>query len=51
MSHFSLFVKSLSRLFIQNKIDKEYLDELLANKKLNEEEYNHIISHIGNTEN
>lgn len=46
MSHFSQFVKSLFRLYQYNKIDKEYIDKLLTNKKINEEEYNYIISQI-----
>lgn len=50
MSQFSQFVKSLSRLFQYNKITREYLDELLANKKLKEEEYNYIISSIDKEE-
>lgn len=44
MSQFSQFVKSLSRLYKFNKVKKEYLDELLADKKLNDDEYNYIIS-------
>jgi hypothetical protein len=44
MSQFSQFVKSLSRLYKINKVKKEYLDELLADKKLSDDEYNHIIS-------
>ena len=38
------FVESLYRLYGFNKIDKSDLDKLLANKKINEQEYNYIIS-------
>ena len=44
MSQFSQFIKSLSRLYKINKVKKEYLDGLLADKKLSDEEYNYIIS-------
>lgn len=44
MSQFSQFVKSLSRLYKYGKVKKEYLDKLLADKKLSEEEYAYIIS-------
>lgn len=51
MSQFSQFVKSLSRLYKYNKVKKEYLDELLADKKLSEEEYAYIISQATEQEN
>lgn len=44
MSQFSQFVKSLSRLYKFSKIKKNYLDKLLADKKLSDDEYNYIIS-------
>jgi hypothetical protein len=46
MSLFSQFVESLSRLYQSNRIDKERLDELLANNKINNEEYDYIMSHL-----
>ena len=51
MSQFSQFVKSLSRLYKYSKVKKEYLDELLADKKLSEEEYAYIISQATEQEN
>jgi hypothetical protein len=44
MSQFSQFVESLSRLYKSNRINKERLDELLANNKISDEEYNYIVS-------
>ena len=38
------FVKSLGRLFKDNKIDNNKLNELLSNKKINKQEYDYIIS-------
>ena len=50
MEQFSQFTKSLSRLYKFGKIKKEYLDELLTNKKLNSEEYDYIISQFDKQE-
>ena len=38
------FVQSLARLFKDNKIDNNKLNELLSNKKINKQEYDYIIS-------
>jgi hypothetical protein len=38
------FVESLYRLYGADKIDKAHLDKLLANKKINKQEYDYIIS-------
>ena len=38
------FIESLYRLYRINKIDKSHLDKLLANKKINKQEYDYIIS-------
>lgn len=40
----SQFVESLYRLYGSNRIDKEHLDRLLLSKKINQQEYNYIIS-------
>ena len=40
----SQFVESLSRLFKENKIDEQKLKELLDSKKINQQEYDYIIS-------
>jgi hypothetical protein len=37
-------VESLYRLYNSNKIDKSQLNKLLTNKKINQQEYNYIIS-------
>jgi len=51
MERFSQFVKSLTRLYKFGKIKKEYLDELLTNKKLNNEEYDYIMSQVNKQDN
>ena len=38
------FVESLYRLYGFDKICKEQIDELLNNKKINQQEYEYIIS-------
>jgi phospholipid N-methyltransferase len=38
------FVESLCRLYKFNKINTKKLDELLASKKINKQEYDYIIS-------
>ena len=38
------FVESLYRLYSLDKIDKNQLDKLLANKKINQQEYDYIIA-------
>jgi hypothetical protein len=38
------FVESLYRLYKLNKINAEKLHSLLASKKINQQEYNYIIS-------
>lgn len=40
----SQFVESLARLFKENKIDEQKLKELLGSKKINQQEYDYIIS-------
>lgn len=40
----SQFVESLTRLYQINKIDENKLKELLTNKKINQQEYDYIIS-------
>ena len=39
-----LFVESLARLYQANKINENKIKELLATKKINQQEYNYIIS-------
>lgn len=38
------FVESLARLYQAGKIDIKKIDELLASKKINKQEYDYIIS-------
>lgn len=38
------FVESLARLYKFNKINKKKLEDLLVNKKINQTEYDYIIS-------
>lgn len=38
------FIESLYRLYSVDKIDKSQLDKLLAGKKINQQEYDYIIS-------
>lgn len=38
------FIESLYRLYSLDKIDKKQLDKLLENKKINQQEYDYIIS-------
>lgn len=38
------FVESLARLYCAEKINNKKLDELLTSKKINQQEYNYIIS-------
>lgn len=40
----SQFVESLARLYKDDKIDKKKLEDLLLNKKINQTEYDYIIS-------
>lgn len=40
----SQFVESLHRLYRDKKIDKKKIGELLLNKKINQSEYNYIVS-------
>lgn len=40
----SQFIESLYRLYKFNKIDVKKLDELLKSKKINQQEYDYIIS-------
>lgn len=38
------FVESLRRLYNAKKVNKDKLDELLSSNKINEQEYEYIIS-------
>lgn len=38
------FVESLARLYKADRIDDKKIDELLASKKINKQEYDYIIS-------
>lgn len=38
------FIESLYRLYNLDKIDEKQLDKLLENKKINQQEYDYIIS-------
>lgn len=38
------FVESLYRLYGANRVGKNRLDALLADKKINQQEYNYVIS-------
>lgn len=38
------FIESLYRLYRMEKINKEKLDELLSNGKINQQEYDYIIA-------
>ena len=38
------FVESLSRLYALDKIELQQLDKLLKSNKINQQEYNYIIS-------
>lgn len=38
------FIESLCRLYKMEKINKEKLDELLSNGKINQQEYDYVIS-------
>ena len=40
----SQFVESLYRLYGDNRIGKSHLDRLLTNKKINQQEYDYVIS-------
>lgn len=40
----SQFVESLYRLYLNNKINKEKIDALLASKKINQQEYDYILT-------
>lgn len=40
----SQFIESLARLYRANRINEDKLKELLAIKKINQQEYNYIIS-------
>lgn len=40
----SQFVESLTRLYLMNKIDENKVKELLLTKKINQQEYDYIIS-------
>jgi phospholipid N-methyltransferase len=40
----TIFVESLYRLYKDNKINKNKLDELLTSKKITQAEYDYIIS-------
>lgn len=40
----SQFVESLARLFRDDRIDANKLNDLLASKKINKQEYDYIIS-------
>ena len=40
----SQFVESLARLYQANKINEEKIKDLLTNKKINQQEYDYIIS-------
>lgn len=39
----TIFVESLKRLYEDNKVNKNKIDELFQSKKITEEEYNHIL--------
>lgn len=43
---YSQFVISLGRLYRYQKIDKKRLDKMLTDKKINQEEYNYVISQL-----
>ncbi len=38
------FIESLKRLYEKEQVRKEWLDKLLASKKITEQEYDYIIS-------
>ena len=40
----SQFIESLYRLYRMEKINKEKLDELLSNGKINQQEYEYIVA-------
>lgn len=40
----SQFIESICRLYVNNKIDKEKIDEFLSSNKINQQEYEYIIS-------
>ena len=40
----TIFVESLYRLYKDNKVSKNKLDELLANKKITQAEHDYVIS-------
>ena len=40
----TLFVESLHRLYKDKRVDKEKIDELLSKEKINQQEYDYIIS-------
>ena len=40
----SQFVESLARLYLANKVDDNKLNELLSSNKINEQEYEYIVS-------
>jgi phospholipid N-methyltransferase len=40
----SQFVESLTRLYQNNRIDETKLKELLTTNKINQQEYNYIVS-------
>lgn len=42
----SEFVESLGRLYKHQKIDKKRVDKLLADKKINRQEYDYILMQI-----
>ena len=38
------FIESVARLYCADKIDKQKIDNLLAHKRINQQEYDYIIS-------
>ena len=40
----TLFVESLHRLYKDKRVDKEKIDELLSKEKINQQEYDYIVS-------
>jgi hypothetical protein len=44
MKEFSIFVESMRRLYIDNKVDTDKIIELFESKKITEEEKWHILN-------
>ena len=46
MIKFSQFIESLARLYKFNKVKKDYLNQLLVDGKIKQDEYDYIVSQI-----